>query len=227
MSHLMRFFLTFNALLFRTLFKSSLLRYLRYYEVSAVHQFISAVESADMSGINVAFVSSGNTRLLLANSLNFRLPLIVNSLYTLLQLISARESQGRLNVSLGSQGCGQAAAFQRAFTRVLMARGGPGNAYSPLSGHHPVHSHLFIGQCSSIGSLGQSPDTWLEAELGTSFASVRPGPGGPLARVTCRPHVSLIYPSHEDVLGSYDGLLGGGCLPYSRATAVKQPWLQV
>ena len=88
-------------------------------------------------------------------------------------------------------------------------------------------THLFIGQCSSIGSLGQSPDTWLEDELGTSFASVRPGPGGPLARVTCRPHVSLIYPSHEDVLGSYDGLLGGGCLPYSRATAVKQPWLQV
>ena len=156
MSHLMRFFLTFNALLFRTLFKSSLLRYLRYYEVSAVHQFISAVESADMSGINVAFVSSGNTRLLLANSLNFRLPL-VNSLYTLLQLISARESQGRLNVSLGSQGCGQAAAFQRAFTRVLMARGGPGNAYSPLSGHHPVHISSLVS--APVSEVSASPLT--------------------------------------------------------------------
>ena len=55
------------SLLFRTLFKSSLLRYLRYYEVSAVHQFISVVEAVDMSGINVAFVSSGNTRLSLVN----------------------------------------------------------------------------------------------------------------------------------------------------------------
>ena len=58
------------SLLFRTLFKSSLLRYLRYYEVSAVHQFISAVEAADMSGINVAFVSSGNNRLQFVYFLN-------------------------------------------------------------------------------------------------------------------------------------------------------------
>ena len=126
-------------------------------------------------------------------------------------------------MSLGAPGCGQAAEISRAFTRVLMASGGSGN--TRLSLVNTLYT-LFIGQCSSIGSLGQTPDTWLEAELGKSLASVRPGPGGPLARVTC-PHVSLVYPSHEDVLGSYDGLLGGGCLPYSRATAVKQPWLQV
>ena len=34
------------------------MKYLKYYEVSAVAQFISAVTSVDMSGINVAFVSS-------------------------------------------------------------------------------------------------------------------------------------------------------------------------
>ena len=74
------------SLLFRTLFKSSLLRYLRYYEVSAVHQFISAVEAADMSGINVAFVSSGNSNTLLTAQY-FAL---VNTLHTLSSLFSAR-----------------------------------------------------------------------------------------------------------------------------------------
>ena len=63
-----------------------------------------------------------------------------------------------------------------------------------------VSSWLVVAQCYSIGSLGFSSDTWLETELGRSLASVRPGPGGPLAQPTCRPHVSLIYPSHADVL---------------------------
>ena len=90
-----------------------------------------------------------------------------------------------------------------------------------------VSSWPVVAQCYSIGSLGLSPDTWLETELGRSLASVRRGPGGPLAQPTCRPHVSFIYPSNADVLGSYDGLPGGGCFPYSRAPATKQPWLQV
>ena len=37
--------------------------------------------------------------------------------------------------------------------------------------------------------------------------------------------MELIYPSHSDVLGSYDGPLGGGCLPYSGKTHAKQLWL--
>jgi len=160
----------------KTLFKSALLRYLRYYEVSAVHQFISAVEAADMSGINVAFVSS--------------VP--------------------------GSHKDGSMCLWgHRAVAKLLRTH---------VSSH--VSSWPVVAQCSSIGSLGLTPDSWLEAELGRSLASVRPGHGGPLAQPSCRPHVSLIYPSHADVLGSYDGLLGGGCLPYSRATAIKQPWLQ-
>ena len=165
------------TLIFRTLFKSALLRYLRYYEVSAVHQFISAVEAADMSGINVAFVSS--------------VP--------------------------GSHKDGSMCLWgHRAVAKLLRTH---------VSSH--VSSWPVVAQCSSIGSLGLTPDSWLETELGRSLASVRPGHGGPLAQPSCRPHVSLIYPSHADVLGSYDGLLGGGCLPYSRATAIKQPWLQV
>ena len=41
-----------------TEFKSSLLRYLQFYEVSAVQQFISAIQACDMSAINTAFISS-------------------------------------------------------------------------------------------------------------------------------------------------------------------------
>ena len=168
---------TFLLSFFRTGFKASLLRYLRYYEVSDVHQFITAVEAADMSGVNVAFVSS----------------------------VPGSHKDG------------------------AMCLWGHRSVAKLLRSHVPTHVATWpvVAQCSSIGSLGQTPDTWLESELGASLASVRPGPGGPLARATCRPHVSLIYPSHGDVLASYDGLLGGGCLPYSRATAVKQPWLQV
>jgi tyrosyl-DNA phosphodiesterase-1 len=35
-----------------------------------------------------------------------------------------------------------------------------------------------------------------------------------------------VYPSLSDVQGSHDGMLGGGCLPYSRMTHTKQLWLQ-
>ena len=41
----------------------------------------------------------------------------------------------------------------------------------------------------------------------------------------------LQEPCHEsqlrsDVLGSHDGLAGGGCLPYARKTHEKQKWLE-
>ena len=41
-----------------TLFKSSLLRYLKFYEVSAVKQFTDAIASCDMSAVNVFFLAS-------------------------------------------------------------------------------------------------------------------------------------------------------------------------
>ena len=68
-----------------------------------------------------------------------------------------------------------------------------------------------VVQCSSVGSLGRDP-AWLEGEFGRSLA------GGGAAT----PPVKLVYPARSDVLASYDGVLGGGCLPYSRATHLKQ-----
>ena len=153
-------------------FKSSLLRYLQYYEVSAVQQFITAIERCDMSSINTAFISS--------------VP--------------------------GSHKDGSMCLWgHRAVAKLLRTHVPRGFAGWEV-----------VAQCSSIGSLGPGPQSWLESQLGASLGSCRSNLGvssGDTARV------SLLYPTHQDVLSSYDGPLGGGCLPYSRATASKQPWL--
>ena len=138
-------------------------------------QFISAVQSADMSGVNTAFVSS--------------VP--------------------------GSHKDGAMCQWGHRHVAKLLR--------THVSADHVSNTSPVVVQCSSIGSLGPTPDAWLEKELGASLSSVKTS--GTFGRIP-RPRVSLIYPSHGDVLSSYDGLLGGGCLPYSRATAVKQPWLQ-
>jgi len=77
-------------------------------------------------------------------------------------------------------------------------------------------------QCSSIGSLGITPDVWLEGDLGRSLSCYSGGSGA----LSSSAKVELIYPSHTDVINSYDGPLGGGCLPYSKQTHTKQPWLR-
>ena len=48
---------------------------------------------------------------------------------------------------------------------------------------------------------------------------------GPSGAFPASGKVELVYPSHDDVINSYDGPLGGGCLPYSKQTHSKQPWL--
>ena len=141
-------------------FKSALLRYLKFYEVTAVHQFVSAIETADMSAINVSFVSS---------------------------------------VPGSHKGSDYNLWGQRAVARVLAG-----------SVAASTKSWRTIAQASSIGSLGPTPDAWLESELSKSLG--------------CR-RLALVYPSLDDVLNSYDGRAGGGCLPYQRQTAEKQLWL--
>ena len=36
----------------------------------------------------------------------------------------------------------------------------------------------------------------------------------------------VVHPNLQDIEASYEGRAGGGCLPYGRRTAEKQPWLQ-
>ncbi|EEB11205.1 tyrosyl-DNA phosphodiesterase, putative [Pediculus humanus corporis] len=69
-------------------------------------------------------------------------------------------------------------------------------------------------QCSSIGSLGPAPDSWLLNEFVKSTSSK-----------LSSPQVSIVYPSVRNVASSIYGLSGGGCLPYSSGTHIKQLWL--
>ncbi|BHF67002.1 tyrosyl-DNA phosphodiesterase 1 [Sparganum proliferum] len=71
-----------------------------------------------------------------------------------------------------------------------------------------------IGQFSSIGSLGSEPTKWLTTQWSTSLA-------GRGAR-----GIRLIYPSVDNVRNSLEGYQAGGCLPYGRDTAARQPWLR-
>lgn len=76
-----------------------------------------------------------------------------------------------------------------------------------------------IAQCSSIGSLGPKPTAWLQGEVLTTLTQTKN------RGLSSPSHLKLIYPSFNCISNSYDGLLGGGCLPYSKNTHKKQEWL--
>jgi len=149
-------------------FKASVLKYLKFYEVSAVKQFTDAISNCDMSQVNVFFVSSVPG--------------------------SHREAD------MSKYGHRQVGAILRKHA-------------TPASAPWPV-----TVQCSSIGSLGVDKDAWMARELCGSLSNYQ-------RSTTKTPKVHVIYPSHGDVMASYDGPLGGGCLPYSGLTNAKQPWL--
>jgi len=72
-----------------------------------------------------------------------------------------------------------------------------------------------VMQASSIGSLGPNPCSWFLDEIGKSMSVENKD----------ALDVKVIYPCYKDVASSIDGLLGGGCLPYSTKGHHKQKWL--
>lgn len=64
-----------------------------------------------------------------------------------------------------------------------------------------------VAQSSSLGSFGANPNVWLASEFVNSFRRDSQSVG--LRKV---PPIRVIYPSFNNVVGSHDGLLGGGCL---------------
>uniref|UniRef100_A0A182ITF6 PBZ-type domain-containing protein n=2 Tax=Anopheles atroparvus TaxID=41427 RepID=A0A182ITF6_ANOAO len=121
--------------------------------------------------------------------------------------------------------------------RVCLVASVPGGHVNtpkgPLWGH-PRLGHLLarhaapvddscplVAQSSSIGSLGPTPESWVLAEIMASFRKDSAPVG-----IRRLPGFRMIYPSYSNVRQSHDGLLGGGCLPYVRATNVKQEWLK-
>nr|XP_022901658.1 probable tyrosyl-DNA phosphodiesterase [Onthophagus taurus] len=77
-------------------------------------------------------------------------------------------------------------------------------------------------QASSIGTLGKAPGDWLRSVLLRSLACRQKY--SPTANPTV--DINIIYPTVENVMKSYFGPQGGGCLPYSKKVHEKQLWLQ-
>lgn len=74
---------------------------------------------------------------------------------------------------------------------------------------------ITVMQASSIGSLGPNPCSWFLDDIGKSMG----------VEDKDALDVKVIYPCYKDVASSTDGLLGGGCLPYSAIGHNKQKWL--
>ncbi|XP_075154610.1 tyrosyl-DNA phosphodiesterase glaikit [Haematobia irritans] len=86
----------------------------------------------------------------------------------------------------------------------------------------PVDDSIpIVCQSSSIGSLGVNVQAWIQNDFINSLRR----DCTPLG-IRKFPAFKMIYPSYSNVNNSHDGLLGGGCLPYSKNTNDKQPWLK-
>ncbi|CAD7091212.1 unnamed protein product [Hermetia illucens] len=94
---------------------------------------------------------------------------------------------------------------------------------SLLSKHCPQIDETcpVIAQSSSIGSLGPTAQNWIYNDFVNSLRRDT----APLG-IRRMPPFKMIYPSFENVKNSHDGMLGGGCLPYSQKNNEKQPWLK-
>ncbi|XP_050548767.1 probable tyrosyl-DNA phosphodiesterase isoform X2 [Daktulosphaira vitifoliae] len=112
----------------------------------------------------------------------------------------------------------------------------PGKHFEPLWGQTylrnilKTHAHIpsgspsdwpIISQCSSIGSLGANEKDWLTSEFIFNLSS---------STQNCKTDnnipFNLIYPTVNNVLNSWDGPMGGFCLPYSDKVHQKQVWLK-
>lgn len=85
----------------------------------------------------------------------------------------------------------------------------------------PLSWHI-IAQASSIGNLGQTPAAWLRGGMLRSLASHKKHK----LPMNSNAKLSIIFPSKKNVMNSYKGTDGGGCLPYSKTTHEKQKWLE-
>lgn len=80
-----------------------------------------------------------------------------------------------------------------------------------------------ISQFSSIGSLGKSPDNWMQGEFLDSLkASKQTGPSS----ISVKPQFKIVFPCVENVRTSLEGYQAGASIPYQSHVAEKQPYLR-
>ena len=165
-----------------TKFKYSLLRYLNYYEVSALRPFVEHINQCDFSSINAFFVGS--------------VP--------------------------GSHVINRTDAFQNWGHAFLAKSLCKHNQHHEEIGSDGDAEAVVVAQCSSIGTLGQTLNSSFLMELAASLNATT------LRSTKKLPNtVKLVYPTKDNVFNAYGGpLYGGGCLPYSKKTSEKQPWLK-
>lgn len=89
-----------------------------------------------------------------------------------------------------------------------------------ISKEESKNKHSLIYQCSSIGSLGATPDAWFINELTAKLSATK---NLPSTSEKCA--VNLIYPTLNNVLKSYGSIRSAACLPYSKSTHDRQKWL--
>lgn len=77
-----------------------------------------------------------------------------------------------------------------------------------------------IFQFSSIGSLGPNENSWLCSELKNSMSECKNK-----QNITTKSPI-CIFPTINNVLDSFEGVMAGGSLPYFEATASKQRYLE-
>jgi len=164
-----------------TKFKECLIRYLNYYEVSALRPFIEKIQACNFSTINAFFVGS--------------VP--------------------------GSHVINRADPFQnwgQAFIAKILTKHNDHNKEKEYVDERAI----IILQSSSIGSMGASFDNSFVKELAASFNAISSRTSKQYPK-----NIKVIYPTRTNVFDAYGGpLYGGGCLPYSRNTHSKQPWIR-
>lgn len=79
-----------------------------------------------------------------------------------------------------------------------------------------------IAQASTIGSLGKAAGEWLRRVLLRTLATHKQGQPTANSPAT----LSVVYPTVDNVMTSYFGAEGGGCLPYAKNIHEKQLWLK-
>ena len=92
------------------------------------------------------------------------------------------------------------------------------SSLKPVDSNWPV-----IGQFSSIGSLGTSPDKWLCGEWLTSLSACNVSKV--FGQSAKQAPLKLIFPTVDNVRCSLEGYPAGASLPYSSANEKKQKWL--
>lgn len=80
-----------------------------------------------------------------------------------------------------------------------------------------------IAQASTLGCFGATPEEWLES---TFLGAVAAHTQCSTITTDLNATINIVFPTKNNVLTSYYGIDGGGCLPYLKGVNKNQKWLK-